>query len=240
MKRRTFLQSSALLLSPSLVNRRTREPRTADEASLAEHVIADVRFADVQLTWPRFVGKNARRDIHGYGPKVTVAVLTTDQGAKGWGAAGRRTDETVAALKGKRLSEVLNPATGITNDRVRAFDVPLHDLAGVILGKPVYELLGMKTPLTTKCYSGMIYFDKLELRLHALAQADARSGKRDILASPHAFGEQFKSHYTAHLTGGLCNTVTIEGVPCTSDDVDFGEYRIVGGKLTPRRHRGSG
>lgn len=392
MKRRTFLQSSALLVGTGFARHRTAEPRTADEIALAEHVIADVRHTEVQLKWPRFVGKNARRDIHGYGPKVTVAILTTDQGAKGWGAAGRRTDETVALLKGKRLSEVFQPDTGLTDERLRAFDVPLHDLAGVILNKPVYELLGRKTPITTKCYSGMIYFDELEPKagpvgtlakgtdrilencasdhklgyrqfklkigrgnmwmpkaeglardvavtklvrnafpdceilvdandgysvddcigylkgvgdvplfwveepfaetperyrqLKAFLKADGRQTlladgeyepnqqllrelenerlidvcitdlmglgftpwrrlmpdleKRGILASPHAFGEQFKSYYTAHLTGGLGNTVTIEGVPCTSDDVDFGDYRIAGGKLIPSAAPGFG
>ena len=38
----------------------------------------------------------------------------------------------------------------------------LHDLMGVILNKPVYELIGVNGSKTTPIYSGMIYFDELE------------------------------------------------------------------------------
>jgi D-galactarolactone cycloisomerase len=31
---------------------------------------------------------------------------------------------------------------GVTDPKVLPFDVPLHDLAGIILNKPVYELPG--------------------------------------------------------------------------------------------------
>jgi L-alanine-DL-glutamate epimerase-like enolase superfamily enzyme len=42
------------------------------------------------------------------------------------------------------------------------YDIALHDLAGVILDKPVYELLGNAGKKSNKCYTGMIYFDDLE------------------------------------------------------------------------------
>ncbi|MDQ1089752.1 enolase C-terminal domain-like protein [Siphonobacter sp. SORGH_AS_1065] len=135
---------------------------TSKAGELASHTIADISYTDVQLKWPRFVGKNGRRDIHGYGPKVSVCVLTTDQGAKGWGMHGSRNAEAIAYLKGKRVSEVFQPSLGVTDSKALGFDVPLHDLAGVILNKPVYELMGQKKPILTKCYSGMIYFDELE------------------------------------------------------------------------------
>jgi len=365
---------------------------------LMNHRIADVRYTEVQLRWPRFVGKNARRDIHGYGPKVTVCTLTTDQGAKGWGLPnGRRNDEVIAYVKGKRIADLFRPDVGVTDSRALAFDVPLHDLAGVILNQPVYQLLGQQQPIAarpilTKCYSGMIYFDELEPKagpVQTLANGmdtilencasdyklgyrqfklkigrgnmwmpkdaglqrdidvtklvaktfpdceilvDANDGytvdstiaylkgigdiplfwmeepfaetvadyrklrtwtrvntpkilladgeynpdqtllrdlceqklidvhitdimgygftpwrklmpdliKMGIQASPHAFGEVLKTNYTAHLTGGLGNTVTIEGVPCTSDDIDFGNYKIVGGQLVPSPAPGFG
>jgi D-galactarolactone cycloisomerase len=40
-------------------------------------------------------------------------------------------------------------------------DIPLHDLAGVILGVPVYEMLGSKGKRETPCYDGMIYMDDI-------------------------------------------------------------------------------
>lgn len=394
MKRRNFLHRSAMMaMSTPFISNATEleyfEPQVAD---LSSHKIAEIAFTQVHLKWPRFVGKNARRDIHGYGPKVNVCVLTTDQGAKGWGMHGRRSDETIAYLKGKRVSEVFEPALGVTAPQALPFDVPLHDLAGVILNKPVYELMGRKKPITTKCYSGMIYFDELEPKegpvttlpngldnIIANCNADYKLGYRQfklkigrgniwmpkqeglqrdievtklvhktfpdcdilvdandgytadmaiaylkgidriplfwfeepfaetvadyrklkdwlkannfktlladgeanpnqqllreleeqklidvhitdimgygftpwrkimpelqklgILASPHAFGEQLKSFYTAHLTGALGNTVTIEGVPCTCEDVDFSLYKIVNSEFIPPKAPGFG
>ena len=52
-----------------------------------------------------------------------------------------------------------------------------------------------------------------------------------MLASPHAWGDRLKTHYIAHLAAGLGNVVTIEGVTCLSDDIDYGSYPIREGKL---------
>jgi len=43
----------------------------------------------------------------------------------------------------------------------RSVDFALHGLMGVILNKPVYQLLGSKGPRETPVYSGMIYLDEL-------------------------------------------------------------------------------
>src|SRR5690606_6240750 len=112
-----------------------------------------------------FVGKNARLDVHGYGPRIGICTITTDKGAKGWASlrGGRGgAERLVSELVGKKLSDVFHVDAGITDDRYLPFDIALHDLAGVALNKPVYALLGRKTPFTTKYYSGMIYFDDLE------------------------------------------------------------------------------
>lgn len=49
--------------------------------------------------------------------------------------------------------------------------------------------------------------------------------------SPHAWGDQLKSYYTAHLGAGLGNVVNVEGVTCNSDVIDFSKYQIIDGKL---------
>lgn len=59
-------------------------------------------------------------------------------------------------------------------------------------------------------------------------------------ASPHAWGSLLKTNYTAHLAGGLGNTVTIEGVTSTSDDVDLSGYVVQNGKLIPPSAPGFG
>ncbi len=64
--------------------------------------------------------------------------------------------------------------------------------------------------------------------------------KLKTTASPHAWGSLLKTNYTAHLAGGLGNTVTIEGVTSTSDDVDLSLYKVEKGKLIPPAAPGFG
>lgn len=56
--------------------------------------------------------------------------------------------------------------------------------------------------------------------------------KINMLASPHAWGNRLKTNYTVHLAAGLGNVCTVEGVTCLSDDIDYGDYPIVNGKVT--------
>jgi len=360
------------------------------EKELSYHRIQEIKYSTVQMKYPRLVGKNARLDLHGYGPNVEICGIKTDKGAMGWASLrGSRKDaeQIEKELLGKKVSELFAPNIGILNDRHIAFDIALHDLAGVILEKPVYELLGRDKPYTTDYYSGMIYFDDLEpsekpagidrileecrydygvgyrqfkLKIgrghkwmpfkeglqrdidvtNAVAQAfpdcgilvDGNNGftvdqftqylkgipsvnlfwieepfhetvadyqklrnyikaagirtlladgeadpnpallkelfektlldvhltdieglgftnwrrlmpeleKVGAQASPHAWGSLLKSYYTAHLAGGLANTVTIEGVTSTSDDVDLSGYKIQDGKLIPPSTAGFG
>ncbi|RYY55030.1 MAG: mandelate racemase/muconate lactonizing protein [Chitinophagaceae bacterium] len=136
------------------------------QSALADHKLKDIRFRDVQLKYPRLVGKNSRLGVHGTGPRVTFCTIITDQGAEGLGllrGEQPKATELFATLKGKKLTELFDPAIGVLAESNYAFDFCLHDLAGVILNKPVYELIGgSKDPIVTNCYSGMIYFDEME------------------------------------------------------------------------------
>ncbi len=397
MKRRDFIYTlnagvAATLVSKSAMGGILQGGQGAGrmQEELAYHTIQSVTFGDVRMQYPRFVGKNARLDVHGYGPRLGICTITTDKGAKGWaslrgGRAGAQ--RIVPELIGKKLSEVFKVNVGITDDRYLPFDIALHDLAGVALNKPVYALLGRDTPFTTKYYTGMIYFDDLE-PAHApggidqvlancrydyeygyrqfklkigrghrwmpqkeglardievtkaiakafpdcdilvdgndgftvseftaylegigniplfwieepfietvddcrklrewMAKANIQSlladGESDpnpelldelmqqklmdvhisdieglgftnwrklmpklvqygVQASPHAWGSLLKTYYTAHLAGGLGNTVTIEGVTSTSDDVDLSGYQVNDGKLIPPNAPGFG
>jgi D-galactarolactone cycloisomerase len=162
MNRRSFLATLAgagagALCLPALAADPNRD-------RLSAHKIAAVEIRKIRLTWPRLVGKNARLDIHGHGPTPDVCLLKTDQGAMGWGMI-RGSAQTVRDLQsevmGKPVSDLIS-TTGITAPILRCFDLPLHDLAGVILGQPVWKMLGRAEPFITKIYSGMIYFDDLE------------------------------------------------------------------------------
>lgn len=162
MNRRTFLhQTAAAAAAASL-------PKVAPaaESALGQHRITGVQFETVSIPWPRQVGRNSRLGIHGNGPdKLRVCVLHTDQGATGWGQTQGRTGNVKALLElvaGKTVAELINPATGIVSEKYHAIDIPLHDLAGVILDQPVWSMTGAKQPHRTKIYSGMIYFDDLD------------------------------------------------------------------------------
>jgi L-alanine-DL-glutamate epimerase-like enolase superfamily enzyme len=62
----------------------------------------------------------------------------------------------------------------------------------------------------------------------------------NTLASPHAWGSLLKTHYTSHLAAGLGNVCTIEGVTCISEEIDFGDYQMIGGKLRVSNQPGFG
>lgn len=394
MDRSYFLQlltagGAASLTSalPRKINQ-SRQISNREIAELEQHTISDIYYTDVSLSYPRQVGKNAQLDIHGMGPAVKVVIVHTDKNATGWGMLqGGPEKEAADYLKDKRLTEVFRPSRGITDPEVYPFDIALHDLAGIILDKPVYELLGRTSPFITSCYSGMIYFDDLEpadnpagidkimeeceydynigyrqfklkigrgnkwmspeegmardIEVTKLVDqnfsdcdilVDANNGysledtitymqgigdidlfwfeepfhenRRDYLAlrkwmlnqgkqvfladgeahpdqklltqlyrerildvhltdiagygftawrnlmpdliemgisaSPHAWGSLFKTYYNAHLAAALGNTPTIEGVPCESEEVDFGTYQLREGKLIPSPAPGFG
>lgn len=382
MRRREFLKLSgagtaAGFLMPLDIT--LSDLRNADD--LEYHRITDIRFTTVRLNYPRQVGKNSMLDIHGYGPVSGVHVLYTGQGASGWGlnrGSEKVLNEKFDLIKGKSVAELINPASGLLSPDIEGFDFSVFDLAGNILQKPVYRLLGKRKPLTSPCYTGMIYFDDLEpadkpagpdkileeclwdynygyrqfklkigrgnkwmdkkkglqrdievtrlvhenfpdcdilvdgnngftidefikymegieginlfwieepfhetvedyvklyswLRMHNLSPllADGEANPDDallrqlgtqkiitvflhdiaslgftrwisfikeiklmgILSSPHAWGSAIKTNYISHLAGAFGTTATIEGVTCTSEDVDLTSYTLRKGKL---------
>ncbi len=349
--------------------------------TLASHVIKDARVIRINYRWPRFVGKNGRIDFHGR-DKVSIACkLETDQGAVGLGFGTRNSEKSADLLLNQNLSHLISVEQGILNPTLHGWDTALHDLMGVALDKPVYQLLGAEGPKASPVYSGMIYLDELnpgnpnknidiilnncqwdydygyrQLKVkigrsgrwyphdeglakdievvneihrafsakgvtllvdsnnmysledtiaflkgvsdvpllwveepfhenvadgrklkqwmnangfvdtlyadgeakpdHEVLLELSRSGQLDaylsdivgygftpwrnlmpklkqmqVQASPHAWGSGQKTNFTSHLAAGLGNIVTIEGVTCFSEEIDFGDYRIKDGLL---------
>ncbi len=136
-----------------------------DKSPLLDHRVASMEFRGVKLSWPRHVGRNATKGHHGHGPTISVCIVTTDRGAMGWGHH-QSTRKAAEGLRerviGKTVASLIDPAIGILADELYPLDIPLHDLAGVILGQPVWKMMGAKKPFHTKVYSGMIYFDDLD------------------------------------------------------------------------------
>jgi len=127
---------------------------------LEEHRLERIEPHKVKDRFPRFVGRNRNGEPQGYGGGIQLRVLTTDQGAKGWGVSVVA-EEKLRPLIGRRISELIDPQTG-TFEEALGIDLPLHDLAGRILGEPVYRMLGAKGPRNIAIYSGSIYFDDLD------------------------------------------------------------------------------
>lgn len=171
MDRRNFLKTSAfaglaLTAAPQLLDAKGEKVLRPDwNSELWYHKIQSIEYAETFMKYPRLVGKNAKKDLHGYGPRLRMAIIKTDQGAEGFAQVRGKHEEIVQMgqkLIGKRITDVFDPAIGITTDDAFHFDLALHDLAGNILGVPCHEIFGEKKPLKTKIYSGMIYFDDLD------------------------------------------------------------------------------
>ena len=175
MNRRNFLTYAAsagiataftntLPLAGKVLNGLNQSLDPSDE--LSKHTLENIRFTQVKLNYPRLVGKNSIRGIHGNGPTVTVCTLTTNQGASGIGmlrGSRQRAEDLFTQLKGKKITDFFILESGVTN-QAQIFDIPLHDLAGIILNKPVYKLIGNQQAVITNYYSGMIYMDDVDIK----------------------------------------------------------------------------
>lgn len=164
MQRRQFLHTVSGGMAAYLsLDAKARSASTKGRSELDYHTIQKVTTKKVRLYYPRFVSKNSRSGNHGWGADETVCELVTDQGAVGWGVPSWKTSENDVKdyIIGKKVSDIFDPAAGLTDPKARFCDIALHDLAGIILNKPVYEVLGAATPELFKCYSGMIYFDEM-------------------------------------------------------------------------------
>lgn len=134
------------------------------DKTLSQHKIDKVSFFRFRARYPRLHGKNARLSYHGFGGEVTVARLCTDQGACGWGEISTGLAEAKAAAErvtGKCLTDVFSAGTGILDGDLKALDIPLHDLAGVILGIPVSRMIRESASPRIRVYDGAIYMNDI-------------------------------------------------------------------------------
>lgn len=162
--RRTFIKALAAAGASSFAPACLAAASGTDE--LRRHRITSIEFRRVAQPYPRLVGRNSRLGVHGRGTWPEVAILKTDVGATGWGMIEGQSEDIrkmESSIIGKPIGDLFDPATGIRDRKFRGIDIPLHDLAGVILGLPVWKMIGGgDQPIPIRVYSGMIYFDDLE------------------------------------------------------------------------------
>src|SRR5512133_367057 len=136
MERRDFLKRSfgaAILLGSEVRDiNADRLKLSPDNKELSLHNIDGIKFTEIKLSYPRQVGRNSIKGIHGFGPKETVATILTDKGASGWGLLRSNVKDSQAAfstMRGKPVTDFFSVENGIINDVAKSFDIPLHDLA---------------------------------------------------------------------------------------------------------------
>lgn len=132
---------------------------------LVKHKIVKIRTLKIRNRYTRLNGKNAFRGEHGYGEEFLAKELITDQGARGWGyfpgnpfGVDKRKD---GLLIGKPVSELFHPAIGVIQENLLEYDFALHDLAGTILGVPVFRMMGAMGTNPICCYDGAILMDDI-------------------------------------------------------------------------------
>jgi len=131
----------------------------------AESLPSDLRITriigfDLHSRRSKLAGKNAVRDVHGQGALDRMARLYTNLGVE---AVGRcwKDKESLAALLGKNPFQDFDPGSRQISSPLGRRTMVLWDLAGKLLNKPVYRLLGGAEAGKVPVYDGSIYFADL-------------------------------------------------------------------------------
>jgi L-alanine-DL-glutamate epimerase-like enolase superfamily enzyme len=151
MHRRAFLKATGAAALASVV-------RAAD-------LPKDVRITravafDLPSRRSKVAGKNARLDVHGDRATDRMLRLYTNTGVEAIGNC-RAEQDAVAKLIGKDPFEFYSRDDRQMTGPLGVGTMPLWDLAGKLLKKPVYELLGGAGAERVPVYDGSIYFADL-------------------------------------------------------------------------------
>jgi L-alanine-DL-glutamate epimerase-like enolase superfamily enzyme len=128
-----------------------------------------------RIEWTRLEGQrtrkagcNARLGEHGQRIGLSLARVTTDEGAMGFGWS-RVTCEQAEVWVGLPFDEVYDWEDGVP-EAYYPIEYPLWDLAGQLAGKPVYAMLGGSADesgsFCVPCYDTSLYMDDLYLEDH--------------------------------------------------------------------------
>lgn len=155
MKRREFLSS---LGAAAAAGFRAR-------GSWAQDLPGDLRITrivgfDLPSKRDKVAGKNSRLDVHRDRGNDRMVRLYTNAGIEGLGNC-RAGEAALASLLGRNPLEWFRPAETAMQSPLRPGTMPLWDLAGKVLKKPVWALLGGKGPERVPAYDGSIYFADL-------------------------------------------------------------------------------
>lgn len=124
----------------------------------------DIRITAVigfihRTTRGKFIGRNAKKEVHGIEAVEPAVRIHTDHGIDGIGF-GRITQAEANALIGKSLADIWQPGQGMESPLGRA-DHALFDLVGKALGLPAWELMGGGENAWVPVYDTTLYFSDL-------------------------------------------------------------------------------
>ncbi len=152
MHRRQFLRAVA---TSALLGRVARA-----ESFPSDLKITRIVSFDLYTRRSKFAGKNAVRGDHGQSSRDRMAQLYTNVGVE---AVGRcwKDKESLAALLGKNPFQDFDLSSRQMPGPLGSRTMVLWDLAGKLLNKPVYRLLGNTKSDKVPVYDGSIYFADL-------------------------------------------------------------------------------
>ena len=152
MKRREFLQAAVSTALLALW-------------SWAKEIPSDLKITrivsfDLVSERSKVAGKNSRLGVHGKQATDRMVRLFTNAGLEGIGNC-RTGEKELAQLLGKNPFDFYTSSNQRITGPMGAGTMPLWDLIGKVLKKPVYELLGGAGPKKVPVYDGSIYFSDL-------------------------------------------------------------------------------
>ncbi len=151
MRRRDFLKAGASLAMFSRLLSAAELPRDL-------RITRIVGF-DLLTRRSKLAGKNSHLDVHGDQSRDRMVQIFTNAGLEGLGNC-RAEKESLAAILGQSPFEP-SPGSPRMSRALGRQTMPLWDLAGKVLKKPVYQLLGGKGRSRVRVYDGSIYFADL-------------------------------------------------------------------------------
>jgi len=107
----------------------------------------------------KFIGRNAKKDVHGAQATEPAIRIYADDGLDGVGF-GRVTPAQAQAIIGRSLAEIWDQKLGAQCALGRA-DHALYDLVGKALGSPAWNLMGGMGPASVPVYDTTLYFSDL-------------------------------------------------------------------------------
>jgi len=152
MRRREFLAAAAASAALSRVARAEGLPRDLK--------ITRIVGFDLPTRRSKVAGKNSRLGVHGDRSSDRMVRVFTSAGVEGLGNC-RAGKDMLAALVGKSPFQNLRANPPEMLGSLGAQTMPLWDLAGKLLRKPVHALLGAEGRPRVPVYDGSVYFADL-------------------------------------------------------------------------------